>query len=504
MAFDFKIALCWLPHMGDQSFPCLFNSDLDDALIDSYQRYLPQVKEAGFDWIRIEGVFGENGPGQMPADLDRGFSPQRERQIRLMLDLVHEAGLKYLHCLPVFSAGFSNIMAHHPQTRGRRYRFRGLGSRWAADHTMRHNADLIDLYDDLEEEELPFDPNARGSLNRPRLKTLPRDDVMCGSSPQAWDWQQRVIRFLIDRYEIDGFDQHAADVGRCMCPQCRRIDNLSYHAHNMKRVTQFIRSIAPNTIIGATTFGARIDGLRTLPAIQEMAHGVDYFIDPTSQHLIDVVMLRQPSGPAKVLINDRPKVIEALGPVAYGPVLHARESGLERHRWMTPCPRILCEAIAQAHRDGCRAVEYYAIGAFANAGSELNHYVTGHALHHCDEPWRQTLEEVVGRLYRPRSSAARRGLADLFSELEISCLYNDVQFNMLDPTDRRPIPCLVETSVFQLLRHERELGKYLEHARTLKSDIGDEQRAQKLLRCLKGAQDTVATEAQRRIDEDDE
>ena len=91
MPFDFKIALCWLPHMGDQSFPCLFNSDLDDALIDSYQRYLPQVKEAGFDWIRIEGVFGENGPGQMPADLDRGFSPQRERQIRLMLDLVHEA-----------------------------------------------------------------------------------------------------------------------------------------------------------------------------------------------------------------------------------------------------------------------------------------------------------------------------------------------------------------------------------------------------------------------------
>ena len=162
----------------------------------------------------------------------------------------------------------------------------------------------------------------------------------------------------------------------------------------MSRVTQFIRSIAPNTVIGATTFGARVDALRTLPAIKEMARGVDYFIDATSQHLIDIVMLRQPSGPAKVLLNDRPQVVEAVAPVAYGPVLHARESGLDRHRWMTPCPRILCEAIAQAHRDGCRAVEYYAIGAICNAGSELNHYVVGYMLRHCGAPWRQTLEAV--------------------------------------------------------------------------------------------------------------
>ena len=123
MPFDFKIALCWLPHMGDKPFPCLFTSDLDDALIDDYRRYLPQVNEAGFDWIRIEGLFGENGPGQMPADLDRGFAPQADRQIRLMLDLIHDAGLKYLHCLPVFSAGFSNIIARHPEVRGRRFRF---------------------------------------------------------------------------------------------------------------------------------------------------------------------------------------------------------------------------------------------------------------------------------------------------------------------------------------------------------------------------------------------
>ena len=67
---------------------------------------------------------------------------------------------------------------------------------------MRYNADLIELYDELEEEELPFDPKAR----HPRFATLPRDDVLCGSSPEAWAWQQRVIRFLAERDEIDGFD----------------------------------------------------------------------------------------------------------------------------------------------------------------------------------------------------------------------------------------------------------------------------------------------------------
>ena len=84
----------------------------------------------------------------------------------------------------------------------------------------------------------------------------------------------------------------------------------------------------------------------------------------------------------------------------------------------------------------------------------------------------------------------------------MSCVYNDVQFNMLDPTARRPIPCLVETSIFQLLRHERELGRYLKDAQVLESDIGDEPRTHKLIKCLEGARETVAAEAKRRIDAD--
>src|SRR5207244_3294960 len=105
----------------------LASSQLDEALIADYRRYLPRAKEAGFDNLLIFGLIGEGGPNQMPADLDRGFSPARDRLIKQVIDLIHGAGLKFLAGLGVYSWGFTNIIAAHPEVAGRSYRFRGLG-----------------------------------------------------------------------------------------------------------------------------------------------------------------------------------------------------------------------------------------------------------------------------------------------------------------------------------------------------------------------------------------
>jgi hypothetical protein len=490
MGFRFKTANFWLPQFGSRPFPHLASSELDEALIADYRRYLPRAKEAGFDNLLIFGLIGEGGPNQMPADLERGFSRARDRQIRQVIDLIHDAGLKFLAGLGVYSWGFTNIIRAHPEVAGRAYRFRGIGSGYKGDHGQRNNLALLADYDRLEMEDIT--PRAGAEA-----WGVPVGDVLCASREESWYWQEQVIRFMLDRYDIDGFHTESADKGRCFCPECRQLENITYHVGINERTNECIKRLAPDCTL-AVNPGVFFDGLRDLPALRRMASGADCFLDRMDGfHILGDYLI----GPNKVLLNDRPVVAQALAPVPFGSFISLRDAGLERTTWFSPAPRSVVETIAAAYRDGLRGFEYYALGAFNNAGHELNTYVAGHALNQPEVPWHDTLEAVVDRLYRPTAAAVRTGLADLFAGVELSCFYNRVRVNMAGGADHYPVRYLLDTTPFFLLRHLRELQGFRKEAIRLRREVRDAERGDLLIACIDGTTGVLEQELTKHLGE---
>ena len=460
LGFKYKVAYSWLRQMSSQPFKSLFSSDLDDRLIADYRRYLPRVREAGFDYIVIYGLLGEGDPNQVPADLARGFSPQREREIKQMIDLIHQSGLKFLNGLGVYSWGFKNIIAAHPEVAARRHKFRDIDN-----YTRRNNAVLVGEYDRLDGGEIKADL-----------------DIMCATKDASWKWQELMVRFFLDRYDLDGFHLESADLGRCWCAQCRKIDTMTYHARLNERTTRLIKQLAPNKVVGINTSGLVLEGLRDLPALRQMTHGADYLADVTDYYLAGDALK---ANFQQVWFNDRPALTRELKPLAFGPMIHLRDAGLDRLTWFTPAPQTIVMLIGNAFRDGCRALEYYAMGAFNNPGHELNNYVVGHALKHPDQNWREVLGVVTDRLYRPKTANARKALVELFRSAEMSCLANDAAFNM-EHQVKAPVPYFYDAIPFKQLRYQRELEQHLKEARRLQPQVGNVERAERLVRCLEG------------------
>lgn len=458
--FKYKVAYSWLRQMGSQPFPSLFSSDLDEQLIEDYRRYLPRVREAGFDYIVLYGLLGEGGPNQVPADLAGGFSPKREREIKLMIDLIHQSGLKFLHGLGVYSWGFRNIIAAHPEVASRRYKFRLID-----DFARRNNAALLGEYDRFDEGEIEANP-----------------DVMCASKEESWKWQEQVVRFFLNRYEIDGFTIESADLGRCWCVQCRRIETITYHARLNERTTKLIKKLAPGKVVGITTSGLVFEGLRDLPALRQLTRGADYIADITDFYLTSDSLK---GNSQQIWFNDRPILARELKPLAYGTMIHLRDAGLDRLTWFTPAPQTIVMHIGNANRDGYEALQYYAMGAFNNPGHELNNYVVGYALKYPEQKWREVLEAVTDRLYQPKSANAGKALVEFFRSAEMSCLANDVAFNM-EHKVKAPLPYLYDAIPFKQLRYQRELEQHLKEARRLQPQLGNVERADRLVKCLEG------------------
>ena len=482
--FRYKVGCFWLPHMGSRPFPNLFSAELDQALIDDYRFYLPQVREAGFDYVSIAGLIAEGAHDQVPTDIERGFSQERDRQIRQIIDLIHGAGLKFVADLGVYSWGFKNIIGAHPEIRAHRYIFRGI-----TDYPGRNNALLLDEYDRLQEKEIEAEP-----------------DLMNAAVEESWQWQERVVRFLLKNYNFDGFHLESADLGRCWCPECRKTETIMYHAKLNQRTTGLIKEIAPDKIVGVHSGGLILEGLRDLPALQQMVKGADYYIDASEYYMtVDATPLNL----QYIWFNDRPEVVKGVAPVAVGQFIHQRDPGLDRLSWFTPAVQTIVGTIGKAYRDGCRAQEYYSLGAFRNPSKELNNYVAGYSLNHPQEGWKEVLSAVVDRLYRPRSGNVREDLAEFFRKGEISCLANDVLLNMVLPkgsvgmmvTDPTPFPYLYKASLFKQLRYQRELElDFLPMARKLERDLGSRERAQRLVASLEGTIATVQKSVQKHLE----
>ena len=170
---------------------------------------------------------------------------------------------------------------------------------------------------------------------------------------------------------------------------------------------------------------------------------------------------------------------------------------MDRSTWFIPAPQSLVRIIRRAYHEGCRAVEYYCCGAFSNPSREVNNYMIGHSLTNPKQDAEAVLGDIIDQLYQPESLTVRAGLAGLFMKAEMSCMANDVMFNMSHQNSQdgsvvNPVPYLTDTALFKQLRYLRELEQvFLPEARKLAPGLRSRKRADSLVKSIEGTANTV-------------
>jgi hypothetical protein len=111
----------------------------------------------------------------------------------------------------------------------------------------------------------------------PKL-TRGNSQAMCASEPESWNWMQKVVAFVFERFEIDGVSMQSADQGRCQCDQCRAFTDAEYHALLNVRVADYIRSRWPKKTVAVNSWGMKFEEPASLPSLVKISQKVDYLI----------------------------------------------------------------------------------------------------------------------------------------------------------------------------------------------------------------------------------
>ncbi|MBT3270810.1 hypothetical protein HN371_26950 [Candidatus Poribacteria bacterium] len=223
--FDYRVTVGWLRDLAsqptpDDAWPC---TRWDDQLERDQLRFLDAQAELGVTYNLAWGLFVDRA---WPAPLDAVIDDARAERVRRFTDAAHARGLKALSGVGVYSWGFDEIIAEHPEV-------------------------------------------ARGGAH-----------VMCAHATAAWGWQRRVLDYMMDdAWGLDGISMQSADLGRCECDDCGRLSPAEHHALLIVRCAEYVRASRPDWTIGQASWGLRVDEPEELQWVQAMASAVDYSIE---------------------------------------------------------------------------------------------------------------------------------------------------------------------------------------------------------------------------------
>ena len=189
---------------------------------------------------------------------------------------------------------------------------------------------------------------------------------MCAFSDQAWDWQRRVLDFLMDpNWGLDGISMQSADQGRCECEECSRLTPAEHHARLLARSAEYVRSQRPDWLIGQASWGLQVNDPAELAPVRRISEAVDYMIE-----------VREHSATQGQRATLAPRLACAFGSV--GGVFVEPPQHWDRLRWFVPCGLGSARALAELWADGGRACEYF-YRPFANPVEEVS-WRTGAAI----------------------------------------------------------------------------------------------------------------------------
>jgi hypothetical protein len=347
--FDYRVAIGWLRDLASEPTPHDKWPSIrwDDQLLADQIRFLDVQAELGVDYNIAWGFFIDRS---WPVPFENVISVERAEKLRAFTDAAHQRGVKVMHGTGIYSWGFDEVIKQVP----------GVSSG--------------------------------------------HQHAMCPFQAEAWDWQRRVLDFLMEpQWGLDGISMQSADQGRCDCERCSKLSPAEHHARILVRSAEHVRANRPDWVIGQASWGLRVDEPGEFEHLQTISKAVDY--------MVEVREISASSGRRPEIVNGLDCAFGTLGGVFVEPPQH-----WDRDRWFVPCGLGSARSLAKAAADGCRACEYF-YRPFANPGEEVAWRVGARIL---DAPLtapEAALEEAVQAVYGVSGTTAA-SLADWYARAE--------------------------------------------------------------------------------------
>ncbi|HSV31486.1 MAG TPA: hypothetical protein VLH40_05615, partial [Atribacteraceae bacterium] len=342
--------------LTQDNWPCIC---IDQQTQDDFRGMMQFLKKIGFTAVDIFGFLTNH---DWPEKVHDVVSEDRIRAVQRLVKNAHDNNLEVIYGLGVYSWGFDSIIKNNPAVRG----------------------------------------------------TSPQ--AMCGSREESQQYMRKVVDFVTNTFNFDGFHLEVADQGRCRCALCSKETDVVYFNRLNRETAEYIRSKLPDKFLLVNTSGYLPWGDTFAPeefsSLYELGEWIDVLIDGGNHGQF-------------VAEEHRTKFVENL-PCDYGtsggfwiyPPQHWK-----RLRWFLPYFYYAADHLKKLYRDGGRACEIY-LGPLLNPGTELNLWCIGNFL---QDPLKDPLTVVwdaIETLYRPKNQKSASQLVDLISRAE-SAFFNN-------------------------------------------------------------------------------
>jgi hypothetical protein len=324
---------------------------IDSALIGDYTDAIDFLQRDGFNEITLWGLFTNKF---WEPEVDKTIDAQRKALVNDIIFKAHQRNLKVLCGIGIYSWGFEKIISH--------------------------------------------DPSVKCNCN---------PEVMDYFQPGSWEWQQKVLDWVMDNFAFDGMSLQSADRGRCKCGTSSQYSDMQYHALLVQRTVQYIRMKKRDYLIGISGWGMDFRNPGDMMAVKKMTENVDYLIDVGETALLAGGDYRR-------------KLIESIAPCKYGntaiPNIEPIQA-LKRNLYFVPTVYSTGQKLKALYKDGGLACEAYA-RTRGNPGDELTGEVIGRILKDPSADLTIVLKDAIDFIYRPVDSLTTSKLAAIFKESE--------------------------------------------------------------------------------------
>ncbi len=266
---------------------------IDDGLMADYTALAAFMQQNNLNELSVWGFFTSRN---WSTDVENTIDTNRGDQIRSLINIAHNQGIKVFSGLGLYSWGFDDI--------------------------------------------IQADPSLCDGQNF---------HAMCLENPQSWDWQQRVIDFVFS-FPIDGAEMQCADQGRCHCPSCAAIGDIDYYSQIVDKCASYIKQKWPNSTLGVSNWGMSFQDPNDLPHMKTMTSHIDFITDN------DDSARRQDPTYRKTLISSISPCAYGSGA---RPAVEPPQHWSHDH-WFLPTIRRTSENLLSLYADGGRSAENFA------------------------------------------------------------------------------------------------------------------------------------------------
>lgn len=171
---------------------------LDLRMLADLTEAFEKAQAAGYNGVILWGLLcGRSWSGYLPDTVPA----ERKALVERVIEAARRRGLKVFMGVGLYSWGFDQIIAEHPELDG-------------------------------------------GSAHN-----------MCSARPESFSWMRSVLDLVMDGYHPDGLSLQSSDQGRCPCDACQEMSALEYHAIVNDQVAEYVGSRWPGTTIEISTWG---------------------------------------------------------------------------------------------------------------------------------------------------------------------------------------------------------------------------------------------------------